>query len=562
MSNEAARRVMIIGLDGATLDLIRPWAEAGILPTFKRLIQNGASGPLRSTMPPLTPTAWSSFMTGVNPGKHGVFEFYANREDSGRSMLVQSGRRQAPSFWQLAGQEGKRVIVYNVPVTYPPERVNGVMVTGLMTPPGAKDACYPPELQPELENIVPHLGFSRHRVFRQGHEDELVRELLQDHAKNFKILRYLMDRNPWDLLVMVFQHTDTMGHFMWRHMEEKGAGLPKSMREVAANAMQECYRDVDAKLGELIREVGEGAYLFVVSDHGHGRQERAFATNTWLLQNGYIKLKQDVFTRLRYMLYRMGFTKMRALGLLIKLGLADAVTRTDDEKIATTKRRFRRVFISLEDIDWTRTRACSFGPYGPIYINLRGRTPQGIVEPGKEYDTLLDQLTADLLQVKEPGTDQPLFPEIHRGRDVYSGPFAERGPDLVYYPQNWKYYSKGNRVFETKECITPVRIQEGGHRMNGILFVSGPGIQPGYQIAGASIMDIAPTALALLGVTVPEYMDGRVLENAMTRGLREQLSVKYTAQSISAPELVPANEMSPEDEEVLVTRLRDLGYLG
>ena len=561
MMDTKSGRVMILGLDGATLDLIRPWAEAGILPTFQKLMREGAWGPLRSTMPPLTPPAWSSFITGVNPGKHGVFEFYSSRDDRGQPHLVQSTLRQAPSLWQIAGQAGKRVIVYNVPVTYPPERVNGVMVSGLMTPPGAKDACYPPELQQELEKLVPDLGFARHGVFKRGHEDELVTELIDNHQKNFRILRYIMDRNPWDLLVMVFQHTDTMGHFMWRHMEEKGAGLPDSVREVAANAMQACYRDVDAKLGVLIKEAGEGAHVFIVSDHGHGRMMYSFATNTWLLENGYLRLKQDASTRLRYLLYRLGFTKGRIFGLLTKLGIGDAAMRSDDEKVITTRRRFRRIFISFEDIDWTRTRAYSFGPYGPIFVNPRCRTPQGIEEPSKEYEALLDQLTADLLKVKEPGTNQPLFPEIHRGRDVYSGPFVDRGPDLVYYPKNWDYSARGNQSFDSNNPIARVRMREGNHRMDGILFLSGPGIQAGCQISGASIMDVAPTALALLGLPVPRYMDGRVLENVMDPKLRAQVNIRYEGEAFSMPDFAPVAEMSSEDEAILISRLRDLGYV-
>jgi predicted AlkP superfamily phosphohydrolase/phosphomutase len=555
-------RLMILGLDGATLDLIRPWAEAGILPTFQKLMREGSWGPLRSTMPPLTPAAWSSFITGVNPGKHGIFEFYTSREDRGQALLAQSTSRHAPSLWQIASQAGKNVIVYNVPVTYPPERVNGVMVSGLMTPPGASDACYPPELQPELEKLVPHLGFARHGVFKPGHEAEFVAELIDNHQKNFRILRYLMDRNPWDLLVMVFQHTDTMGHFMWRHMEEKGAGLPDSVREVAANAMQACYQDVDAKLGELIKEAGEGTHVFIVSDHGHGRMMYSFATNTWLHKKGYLRLKQDPSTRLKYLLYRLGFTKGLIFGLLTKLGIGGAIARSDDDKVLTTRRRFRRMFISMEDTDWARTRAYSYGPYGPIFINQRGRTPHGIVNPGKEYEALLDQLIADLLKVKEPGTDQPLFPEIHRGRDVYSGPFVERGPDLVYYPKNWNYAARGNLSFDSRNPITGVIGREGNHRMDGILFLSGPGIEAGCQVSGASIMDVAPTALALLGLPVPQYMDGRVLENVMDPKLRDELSIRYEGETLSMPDFAPVAEMSSEDEAVLIDRLRDLGYIG
>jgi predicted AlkP superfamily phosphohydrolase/phosphomutase len=575
MSNESARRVMIIGLDGATLDLIRPWVEEGILPTFKKLMQTGAWGPLRSIMPPLTPAAWSSFITGVNPAKHGIFDFTFRRGQSYETSFVHSGHRLAPSLWQLAGNAGRRVIVYNVPVTYPPERVNGVLLSGMMTPPGATDASYPPELQQELNDLIPGLVLSDHSFFLPGREAGLVRELSAIHAQNFKAANYLMQRQPWDLFVMVFQHTDTVEHFLWKHMENHGADLPESIREVVANAIRDCYRDLDTKLGELIQEAGNDTYVMVISDHGHGPMRYGFSVNTWLLEKGYIQLKRDPVTRFKYLLYRAGFTPALVFRILSRLGVAQKIQGTGHSGRNSLKARVKRIFISIKDFDWSRTRAYSLGSYGPVFVNLKGREPNGIVEPGKEYDAVVDQLISGLKTVQEPVSGSPLFSEFHRRDEIYSGPFIDHAPDLFFLPRNPEYYVAGWDEFDENRWLSQLgdntgklhsmvqmRVPyTGTHRMDGILFFSGPGIQSGTEISGASIMDIAPTALSLLGVPVPVEMDGRVLENVMLPELLDRLDITHDSVAGLMPEVPSVADLTPEEEDILVKRLRNLGYV-
>ena len=561
MPSDTTRRVMILGLDGATLDLIRPWAEQGILPTFKKLMQDGAWGPLRSVMPAVTPAAWSSFITGVNQGKHGIFDFTSRQDEAYEYELVESTLRQAPSMWQLASQAGKRVIVYNVPVTYPPERINGLMVSGLMTPPGAKDATYPPELQSELELPLRGKTEAAKTTLWRGRETEFVRDLLDTHAYNFRTARYLMHRQLWDLFVAEFQHTDTVSHLMWKHMEDKGAGLPEPVRELGANAIRDIYKDIDVKLGQLIRDAGEDTVVVVMSDHGHGPLAKYFAVNIWLLHNGYIRLKQDRSTRLKYALYRLGLTPDSIYRLALKLGVGDKFWRAKDDRTIEAKRRVKSFLFSWSDIDWSNTRAYSLGYGGPIYVNLKGREPQGSVEPGQEYDSLLERLIADLKMVKDPDSGEALLSEFYRGRDIYSGPYAYRGPDLVFLPRDESVSPLGHFEFNSRGWFRRTPRRTGTHRMDGILFLSGPGIRPGQMISGASIMDIAPTVLALLGVPVPQETDGRVLEAALSGELRDELNITFASTEGLQPELVPTMQMSPEEEEILVTRLRDLGYI-
>ena len=237
------------------------------------------------------------------------------------------------------------------------------------------------------------------------------------------------------------------------------------------------------------------------------------------------------------------------------------VLRGDAQWVTSTRQHLKHIYLSFRDIDWSRTRAYSVGYCGPIYINLKGREPHGIVEPGNEYEAVLNQIAADLATLKEPGKDSPLFPEIHMGRDVYWGPHATEGPDLLFFPENWKYVAVGLTSFNDTSPFAPSGLKTGTHRPDGILFLSGPGIKKGQQISGATLMDIAPTALALLGVPVPEPMDGHVLETVMTPELLRRLDIDYTDDKTPEPQLVPVAEMSAEDEAILIARLRDLGYI-
>lgn len=562
MTGIKARRVMIIGLDGATLDLIRPWAEAGVLPTFRRLMESAAWGTLRTIMPPVTPTAWSSFLTGMNPGKHGLFDFTVRQKDSYRTDLVNATNREGPSLWKLLSEAGRRVTVFNVPLTYPPEQIDGLMVSGLLTPAGAEDATWPLELQQELQQAIPEFNFSPPGMYSRGHDLEFVHSVRALNETTLKATRYLMERQPWDCLVSVFMGTDIMSHFMWKHMESNGATAPAPIRDVLANAIRDCYRDVDGALAELIERAGDDTYVIVMSDHGFGEMDYYMSVNAWLIDRGFLRFKRTPMSQARHLLYRLGVTPLNVYGLLLALRLGNRMRKTARKNIGLVARLLRLCFLSFDDVDWSRTRAYSHGYGGPIFLNLKGREPQGIVAPGREYEAVVDELIRGLQQLKEPGTNLAFVGEIHRSNSIYSGPHVGRAPDLIFFPRDPKYAVLGLAEFPSSRWLTPSPDRSGHHRMDGILFVSGPGIRPGYQIRGASIMDVAPTVLALMGVPIPTVMDGQVLESAFTADLREHLDVTHIDRETSMPEQQFVPEMSSEDEEVLRERLRDLGYIG
>ncbi len=555
------RRVMVIGLDGATLDLIRPWAEQGELPTFKKLMQSGAYGALRTIRPPITPTAWSSFLTGTNPGKHGLFDFTGHKKNSYETYVANASHRHGPSVWRLLSEAGYRVVVFNVPLTYPVEQVNGAMISGLSTPASAKDASWPRELQAEVEKAIPEFNFAPPGMFSPGQELQFVQDVRSLIQTNLKVTRYLMNRQPWDFLVSIFMSSDIMSHFMWRNMETGAAAYPEPMRATLANAIKDCYRDLDHAVGELIQEVGEDTNVVIMSDHGFGPMESYMSVNAWLIERGYIQFKRNPLSQLRYMLYRLGFTPLNFYGFLRKLGFGNTMRSQVRKNTTIIQRVNRNLFLSFRDVDWSRTRAYSNGYSGPVFVNLKGREPQGIVAAGAEYDRVLEQLIADLKQLKEPGTGQPFVGEVYRGKELYHGDHMEQSPDLLFFPRDWKYAGLGLVEFPTNRWLSPSPDRSGNHRMDGIVFLSGPGIRGASQIQGASIMDIAPTVLALMGVPIPESMDGRVLQSAMIPDLQEQLTVTYSRGNGAEAEAVPVPELSAQDEEIIRTRLQNLGYI-
>jgi len=565
--SEEARpaRVMLVGFDGATLELIHAWAEAGLLPTFQRLMAQGAHGPLRSTMPPVTPAAWSTLATGMNPGKHGLFDFYARRKGSYETEVVNASHRRGASLWRLLSQAGKRVMVFNVPATYPPERVNGLMVSGLLTPADAADADWPPGLLQALKGAVPDFSFYPPGIFSRGQDEAFLDEILAWDRRTLQATEFLLARQPCDFCFSVFIGIDIASHFLWRAMATQGASAPADeprLRQRLAGAIQEVYCQADAILARLLELAGEGAQVIVVSDHGFGPLDRYMHINSWLQKRGYLKFKRTPLGLAKILAYNLGITPLSVLEWTRRLGLGGQVQQTASQRNAWLKSVVKLVFLSLADVDWSRTTAYSAGYGGPIFVNLKGREPQGIVEPGAGYEALLERLIADLRALRHPETGEPFVGEIYRPGDLYHGPYAHLAPDLLFLPRDWRDQAYGVHDFASNRWLEPSPDRSGTHRMEGIFFMHGPGVHPGAVVEGSSLEDVAPTVLALMGVPIPKNMDGRVLSEALSQERLAGLSITYGEAEEALAGASQASEMSEQDERLIRDRLDALGYGG
>ena len=552
------RRVMVIGLDGATFDLIRPWIEDGTMPTLQRLVKGGASGVLTTTLPPISSSAWVSFATGKNPGKHGLVDFVHPRPNSYQISIVSPQQRASKAIWNLLSDAGRKVGIVGMPVTYPPEEVNGYMVSDFLTPSASDDYTYPPSLGDELERAMggfPLLPDERYRSTK--FTDKFIADMVTDVERRLEGALYLLDNEATDFFFILFWSNDMLQHETWSLLDKTHPDHDPRAGKRYRSLVVDFHRKLDHAVGRLLDKAGPEDLVIVMSDHGFGPVHSFFLVNNWLREAGFLKLKRRPLTRLKYALFRLGFAPLGVFRLVKAL------------RLGFLRRRFRfqrggglmkRLFLSFADVDWARTKAFAVGSFGQIYINQVGQRPQGIVQPGKEYEELREEIAAQALELLDPRTGQRVVDRVHRREEIYSGPLVEKAPDLVLQSRNWEYMAFGHADFGASHVVEPVVGMSGHHRPDGLVMLAGQGIEAGVELDGANITDLAPTILYAMGIPIPSDMDGRVLTDAFTPDYLSAVEVQYSDELSERP--TGEGQYSEEDEEEIKERLRGLGYVG
>src|SRR5215831_10975477 len=408
-----SKKVIFIGLDGATFDVLDPLMNQGLMPRLKEFIDRGVRGPLETTIPPITPTAWVSWMTGKNPGKHGVFEFLLRRKGSGAlpDSPVSSRSRDGLPFWDLLGQMGKRAIVTNVPCTYPPGLLNGVMISDFLTPRGRRDFAYPANVLEEIESRFGPYELYITEVYAPGKVNRILDQLFVELDHKTKVNRYLMNEYGWELFATHYWGTDRFQHELWHLVDESHPFFDKREHQENIGRIHEYWNAVDSTVGTLADEAGD-AIVYLGSDHGFGPIHRFLCFNVWLINEGLLVLKGDVMTRLKRLFFRLGLTPDKAYRSAMRLGLAHLRLSVGVTNRSKLMKLANWLMLSLEDVDWSRTIAFSKGNYGLIFINLRGREANGTVEPGSEYESVVARVIDKLHKLSDPETKQPLIGPI------------------------------------------------------------------------------------------------------------------------------------------------------
>jgi len=517
------RRVMIIGLDGATWDVLRPWVADGTLPTLGRLMRDGAHGNLITSIPPVSASAWVSFATGKNPGKHGIVDFVFPKEDGYQVLVSNVSYRASKAIWSIISEAGGKVGIVSVPMTYPPEHVDGFVISSFMAPSQESQYTYPDEIKDELrENVgeFPLIMFEGHRA---GRSDLFVE-----------------DMRSFDWHLMDPSHP--------RHDPAKAAEVKDTIKGF--------YQDIDKALGEIIEVAGEDTLVMIMSDHGFGAFHRFFHVNNWLCELGLMKLKRTPLSLFKHALFRLGYTPMNMLRVVSALKLSNLRKRV---KRGRGRGLLRKLFLSFEDVDWSRTRAFVVGNFGQLYINVAGKRLQGCVQPGDEYEALRDRIVREALALVDPDTGEHVIKYAYKREEIYTGDCLGKMPDIILHTDRSRYVSFGHADFGSNRVIEPSYGQTGHHNMTGILVLHGEGVDQGKVVEGARIIDVAPTALYAMDIPIPDDMDGRVLEEAFTSEYRVLHQPTYTDSS-SARER-ESEDYQSEDEEKVMERLRGLGYV-
>lgn len=554
-------KVLIIGLDALTPGLVEKWVKQGRLPNLATIVADGAWGSLNSVPNRNSAPAWSTMVTGLNPGKHGIYWFTEDNPETYDYKFVNGSFRRGKAFWKVLSEEGQCVGVVNVPLTFPAEEVNGSMVAGLDSPGTDHERfTYPPELRHEVVEAAGgdyHIHPALAQYVVAGQVDEGLNRLHRSIDKRTAVAEHLMSSKPWDVFMVVFTESDVVQHFFWRQMADPAPA--DSEREKLA--IQETYEHLDSVVGRLRDSAGEDTILLVVSDHGARYDSGlARALPSWLEQLGHLTYLED---------------KARRGPKSLAVAAAARIYRELDKRLPSEAKhklaarlpqvRSRvQVMMSFARVDWSQTRAYTDGQRPEIWINLKGRQSQGIVETG-QYEALRSQIIEQLTSAVCAVTGKPLVRRVVRREEAYSGPFVERSPDLIV---EWVDEGAGldirypdGRMFSLAKKHVPGdpydELLNGGHDQHGIVGLLGPGIARA-SLEGAQIADIAPTVLYLRDAPIPTDVDGKILLQGLASELKTRRPRKG-GQGMTGE--VDGAGYSEEESAQVHQRLQALGYV-
>jgi len=490
-------------------------------------------------------------MTGMNPGKTGIYDFLYRREGTYSFPPVNASQRSGTTMWRYLSDAGYRVGVLNLPMSYPVEKINGFMVSGWMTPYNATDYVHPPDLAAELHQEIGDYRIYPTETFTEGRREAFLKATYDLLEMRTRTAEYLAGNKPWDVFMTVFFDTDRVLHQLWHYMEPDHPW--RTDNEDRDWVVRDYFQKVDESIARLLEYADDDTLVIVLSDHGMGQANNFIVLNNWLLDVGLLRLKTDPWTRLKEFMFRHGFTLRNVHQVADRLHLARQA-----EYVAGY---FVDAFLSFLDVDWSRSKAYSFGRHlGSIYVNVKGREPEGIIEPGAEYEAVRDEIERLAYDFRDPRTGRKLIGEVLRREDIFNGPHLDRAPDLILRPNEPSDIFFGLADFGHRETVSTVYRYSGMHRDYGMLIMNGPCIQAGHSIEGAVIHDVAPTVLHVMGLPVPADMDGHVL----TAAFEDEYMAAFplTTVDLAAQEAAEAIEYSAEGEQEILERLRGLGYMG
>ena len=549
MSGSERPRVLIVGLDGATFDLIEPLVAQGRLPALGRLMQEGAWGVLRSTVPPISPTAWTTFATGKSPGKHGVFDFRHLAQDY-QMQTRPMQQRGHKTIWRLLSEVGRRVAVIDVPFTYPPEQVDGLMISGYPTPREPSAAFFhPPELRANLGAVGfdLRLGWPEARIDVHPDFFRAWDEVMKDRER---LLEHLYVNEAWDFYMVVLGITDTLAHTLWNFLDPAHPGFRDRRAEEYRQALYRGYEQADHVLGHLWSLVDEHTHLIVVSDHGFGSVRPRQWLFQFLAERGWLRFRKP-----KGAAATLGLLQQTALRLYTQVGWLRKLVR---ELRPDAKRGLKEVLERGGLLAQRQNVDCESSPAIPsdmgthIYLNRRDRFLNGFLDDD-EARRLAEEMREALLAVRDAVDGCPMVKAVHFREEVFAGEKVAEAPDLVVEYEN--------RYTRSADPLPANAGLEAGHVPEGVFLAWGPGVAPG-QIQETDIVHIAPTVLHLLGQPVPVDMDGRVATVALSPEWMAHHPVRFDDQpAVTIDGTGSEDGYTPDQMADVEAQLRALGYI-
>lgn len=540
----ARQKVVILGVDGADYGYYKRWIAKGLTPNFAKLVERGRIGVLESTYPPVTAPAWISFMTGQQPGSHGIVGFAAPSTGEYTRKVVNSSSFRTPTLWEVAGENGADCVVVNVPLTYPIRSMNGVLVSGMLTPEGV-DFTHPPEFLPELRLLQPDYKIDLEWQNYKGRGHDLVRDQKEMTRARAELCVKMLQSKPWDFFMVVFTGTDRLQHCLHDHV--MAIDNDDAVRnDPLTAAVRDYFVSLDEHIGDIMEAAGEDTNFVVISDHGFGPLKRSVYFNKWLAEEGLLSLRSagssESRKKWKRALNAVGVRRSTITGVGRALGFGKKI-----------KEHVERLNPYVGGIDWERTKVHYF-PTNGFFVNLKGRDMFGVVEPGEEYEAVVSDLMARLKALKSPLDGTPLLPVVKRREELFAGENVASLPDVFveFLDQPFEAFTQD---YDVSEVFVKSDWADGTHRRNGLYIGAGPAFSQGEEVQGLEIFDVAPNVLHAMGFPIPTHMDGRFRPD-----LFEGAEPGATYESFDGGEDGRFG-ITEDEEKDLEEKLRGLGYL-
>jgi predicted AlkP superfamily phosphohydrolase/phosphomutase len=565
------KKVLVIGLDGATFDLIEPWVAEGKLPNLGALMKQGSWGHLISTLQSNSAQAWSTFITGVNAGRHGIFDFIRLIPGSYKVQFTNASLRDSKSLWKTVSEHGWKAGIMNVPMTYPPEPVNGFLISGMDAPGVNSNFVYPPEILNELQSnlggYILEAGVTG--FIRRGRPDLALSKMYETIEIRLKAAEYLMKNKEWNLFMVVFTEPDRAQHFFWKYMNKVHPNYNDAEAEKYGQGILSIYKKLDEAIGKLLALVPEETTLFIMSDHGGGpSSNKTFYINKWLEAEGYLTFSSA--GHVKDTLNKWKRNTLRKIDYYLSAKLPREVKENLVRLLPGLRNKVGSAIL-LDNINWQKTKVFSRESAPVISINLKGRDPEGIVDP-QDYKQVQDEIIERLLSLRCPYSGEPIVSEVYRKEDIYSGPYIDLTPDLLIEWKDYKYIQRPSflskargfiEVLEGKELELAERMSRpsGIHRPEGIVLCVGKGIRKGKRIQDAKLMDLHPTILYAMRLPISEEVEGKVIEELFEPDFLAKSPPYIKRSEKVAGDTSRKKAFTDEESDIIKERLSGLGYI-